>query len=111
MLSGAPCSPSHWATSRFVRSALARNTQEPKSLSTPKSLAEIVQGALDRFYTRRLALFDKLDLRELLRRKNPYLFRAMGINDPAHLVNSLLSAYLSSSDEGIFGDAFFEPVA
>jgi len=35
----------------------------------------------------------------------------MGIAEPRELVKALLSAYLSSSDEGIFGDAFFEPVA
>jgi hypothetical protein len=35
----------------------------------------------------------------------------MGITEPLRLVEALLTAYLSSSDEGIFGDAFFEPVA
>lgn len=76
-----------------------------------EELEEIVQSALDQFYGRRLALFDKLKLKKLLQRKNPYLFRAMGITQPRELVTALLSAYLSSSDEGIFGGAFFEPVA
>ncbi len=52
-----------------------------------------------------------MNLRKVLQRKNPYLFRAIGINEPRKLVDAILSAYLSSSDEGIFGDAFFEPVA
>ena len=47
----------------------------------------------------------------MLKGKNPYLFRAIGINDPRKLIDAVLSAYLSSSDEGKFGDAFFEPVA
>ena len=76
-----------------------------------EELEEIVQSALDHFYGRRLALFNKLNLKKLLQRKNPYLFRAMAITEPRELVTALLSAYLSSSDEGIFGDAFFEPVA
>jgi len=71
----------------------------------------VVHAALDQFYRRRLASFDRLNLKKVLQRKNPYLFRAIGINDPKRFVSALLSAYFSSSDEGIFGDAFFEPVA
>lgn len=70
-----------------------------------------MQAALEDFYKRRLAQFDRLNLKVILKRKNPYLFRAMGINEPRKLVDAVLAAYLSSSDEGIFGDAFFEPVA
>jgi hypothetical protein len=52
-----------------------------------------------------------LRLKDTLRRKNPYLFRAIGTESAADLIGELLSAYMSSSDEGIFGDAFFEPLA
>jgi hypothetical protein len=47
----------------------------------------------------------------MLRKKNPYLFRAMGLLDAHDIVTHLLQAHVSSSDEGIFGDAFFEPIA
>lgn len=70
-----------------------------------------MQAALEDFYRRRLALFDRLNLRTIFTRKNPYLFRAMGINEPRKLIDAVLFAYLSSSDEGIFGNTFFEPVA
>jgi hypothetical protein len=80
-------------------------------LLTQEQLEEIVQRALDQFYNRRLASFENLDLKTVLKGKNPYLFRAMGIKEPKKLVDSILAAYLSSSDEGKFGDAFFEPVA
>ena len=70
-----------------------------------------MQAALEDFYKRRLALFDKLNLKKIFKRKNPYLFRAIGINGPQELIDAVLAAYLSSSDEGIFGNAFFEPVA
>jgi hypothetical protein len=80
-------------------------------LLTQEQLEEIVQRALDQFYNRRLASFEKLNIRGVLTRKNPYMFRAIGINNPRKLVEAILSAYLSSSDEGIFGNAFFEPVA
>ena len=70
-----------------------------------------MQAALDDFYKRRLALFDKLNLKRIFKRKNPYLFRAIGVNEPRKLIDAVLAAYLSSSDEGIFGNTFFEPVA
>jgi hypothetical protein len=80
-------------------------------LLTSKKLERTVQDALNQFYARRLASFEKLNIKAVLKRKNPYLFRAIGINDPRALVEAVLSAYLSSSDEGIFGNTVFEPVA
>jgi hypothetical protein len=66
---------------------------------------------LDNFYKRRTEKIAGLKLRETLKRKNPYLYRAIGVQKASEIVESLLSAYMSSSDEGIFGDAFFEPLA
>ena len=76
-----------------------------------KELEQIVSDALDEFYKRRINKLSGLKLKQTLRRKNPYLFRAIGTNDAAEIVEQILTAYMSSSDEGIFGDAFFEPVA
>lgn len=42
--------------------------------------------------------------------KNPYLFKAKNINTAADLITELLYAYLSSSEEKIFGD-FLEELA
>lgn len=66
---------------------------------------------LDDFYRRRTDKITTLKLREALKRKNPYMFRAIGVEKASEIIESLLSAYMSSSDEGIFGDAFFEPLA
>jgi Type II restriction endonuclease EcoO109I len=46
-----------------------------------------------------------------LTKKNPYLFRSVGIEKASELVERLLQDYMSSSDESIFGDAVFEPIA
>lgn len=46
-----------------------------------------------------------------MRRKNPYLFRAIGTERASEIVGQILQAYLSSSDETIFGDAYFEQIA
>lgn len=74
-------------------------------------LEEIVQRSLNDFYRRRIEKLDGLRLKDALRRKNPYLFRAIGMAEASEIVGQLLIAFMSSSDEGIFGDAFFEPVA
>jgi hypothetical protein len=66
---------------------------------------------LDDFYKRRMEKISGLKLKDTLKRKNPYLYRALGTQRASEIIEGLLSAYISSSDEGIFGDAFFEPLA
>lgn len=74
-------------------------------------LEDLVRKSLDDFYRRRINKLSTLRLRETLKKKNPYLFRAVGIQKASEIVERLLRDYMSSSDEGIFGDAFFEPIA
>jgi len=52
-----------------------------------------------------------LKLKRILKRKNPYLYKAIGTESAAEIVERILSAHTSSSDETIFGDAVFEPIA
>jgi hypothetical protein len=51
-----------------------------------------------------------LKLNEILSRKNPYLFKAKNQNTAHDLVKTILDAYLSSQEEGIFG-GFLEKLA
>lgn len=74
-------------------------------------LENLIRERLEAFYQRRLQKLSGLKLKDTLRKKNPYLFRAVGIQNAPEIVEGLLQAYMSSSDETIFGDAFFEPVA
>lgn len=82
---------------------------------TPKipseQLENLIAAGLEEFYRRRLAMLEKLQLKKVMRRKNPYLFRALGIEVAAEIVQRLLQDFVSASDETIFGDAFFEPIA
>jgi hypothetical protein len=71
----------------------------------------MVAKLLNDFYVRRIAKLSGLKLKDALKRKNPYLFRAIGMHSAAEIIEGLLKAYMSSSDEVIFGDAFFEPLA
>jgi hypothetical protein len=81
-----------------------------KKLNT-KKLQQLITSKLNDFHRRRLAKLDGLKLKEVLRRKNPYLFKAVGTQSAPEIIESLLAAYMSSSDETIFGDVVFEPIA
>lgn len=62
------------------------------------------------FHERRAASLQALKLDEVLKRKNPYLFKAKNVNDAHDLVKLLLDAHLSSQEETIFGE-FLEKLA
>lgn len=70
-----------------------------------------IGDALTEFYTSLTKKLDELSLNDVLKRKNPYLYRAKGINNATQVVDGILAAYVSSSEETIFGNAFFEPLA
>lgn len=73
-------------------------------------LEQKIGALLQTLYSKRFAALSNLKLSDLLK-KNPYLYRALGLNQPADLIAQLLAARLSSSDETIFGNDFFEPLA
>lgn len=79
------------------------------SLSQNEIIAYVEQHIGD-FHQRRMESLKALKLREILGRKNPYLFRAKNILIPHDLVKGILDAHLSSQEEAIFGD-FLENLA
>lgn len=72
---------------------------------------EAVGSALTAFYSALTKTLDDMDVDKILKRKNPYLYRAKGINSAGQIVGGILSAYVSSSEETVFGNCFFEPIA
>jgi len=69
-----------------------------------------VKKNIGTFHERRLKKLIDLKLETILKRKNPYLFKAKNIQTSNDLVRSLLDAYLSSQEEAIFGE-FLEGLA
>lgn len=69
-----------------------------------------VEDTTETFHTKRLEKLDRLKLNNVLKRKNPYLFKAKYILTAEALVRTILDAYLSSQEETLFGD-FLEGVA
>ena len=60
-------------------------------------MEDLISKCLHDFYERRLQRLNKLKLKEFLKRKNPYLFRALGIQKASEIVERVLSDYLSGS--------------
>jgi hypothetical protein len=76
-----------------------------------RQLEKEIANCLGQFYDRRLSGLEKLQLRKVLSKKNPYLYRALGIEKASEIVEQIMAAHVSSSDETIFGNCFFEPLA
>jgi hypothetical protein len=71
---------------------------------------EFVNSNIATFHAAKLVRVQKINLRDVLKKKNPYLFKAKGITTATGLVSSVLDAFLSSSEEEIFGE-FLEGLA
>jgi hypothetical protein len=71
---------------------------------------DYVAQNIGEFHASRLKGLAKLELRQILLRKNPYLFKARNVLTSEALVRQLLDAHLSSSTETIFG-GFLEGLA
>ena len=55
------------------------------------------------FHIRRIKSLEELKIDKLLN-KNPYLYKAKYITTAGELISGLLEAFLSSSEEKLFGD-------
>ena len=71
---------------------------------------QYVNENIDDFHQRRLRSLEQLRLSVLLKKKNPYLFRAKNLKTANDLIQNLLSAFLSSAEEQLFGN-FLEGLA
>jgi hypothetical protein len=65
---------------------------------------DYVEENIGVFHEKRLHSLESLKLEQVLKRKNPYLFKAKNILTAHDLVKSILDAHLSSQEETIFGD-------
>jgi len=72
-------------------------------------LNDYVNTSIEFFHKSRISMISGLKLNNLIS-KNPYLFRAKNITLASELIESTLNAFLSSSEEKMFGD-FLENLA
>ncbi len=66
-------------------------------------LVIFIEQNIHLFHKRRLENLLTLRLDIILKRKNPYLFKAKAIGTAQDLIKTILDAHLSSQEEGIFG--------
>jgi len=75
-----------------------------------REVNEFVNENINCFHNKRLERLREISLNDVLKKKNPYLFRAKNITVAGELVKGILDAFLSSSEEKLFGD-FLEDLA
>jgi DNA modification methylase len=63
----------------------------------------LINQVLNPFYNKRFEKLNNLKLKDILKRKNPYLFKAKNIELAGDFVKSIVDAFLSSQEETIFG--------
>lgn len=73
-------------------------------------VVNFVEANIGEFHERRAGSLRSLKLIQVLKRKNPYLFKAKNINDAHDLIKLILDAHLSSQEETVFGE-FLEKLA
>jgi len=69
-----------------------------------KDVIQYVEQNIGTFHQKRIQSLDGLKLSQVLRRKNPYLFKAKYVLTAEQIVKSLVDAHISSNEETVFGD-------
>jgi hypothetical protein len=77
---------------------------------TDAEITAYIEENLLPLHTAKLKKLSKLSLKEILERKNPYLFKVKHVTTASEFIGSVLSAFLSSQEETQFG-GFFERLA
>jgi len=68
------------------------------SLNIINEVNEYIQLNINYFHEKRLEYLNTIKLKDILKRKNPYLFRAKYFDTVEKIVTALLEASLSSSE-------------
>jgi hypothetical protein len=69
-----------------------------------QDVSHYVEQYIGKFHDARLQGIKNLNLHDVLKRKNPYLFKAKNVGKADEIINGIISAHISSNEETIFGD-------
>lgn len=69
-----------------------------------KDVSQYVEQNIGAFHLKRIQSLDRLKLSQVLKRKNPYLFKAKNVLTAEQIIKGLVDAHISSNEETIFGD-------
>lgn len=70
----------------------------------PDHVLEYVENNIGIFHKKRIQSLDTLKLSKILKRKNPYLYKAKNVLTAGEIVKGIVDAHISSNEETIFGD-------
>lgn len=73
-------------------------------------LEKFINENITLFHEARIKSLEKLKLNDVLKRKNPYLYKAKDMHTAAEIVQNITDAFLSSQEETLFGE-FLEKLA
>jgi hypothetical protein len=69
-----------------------------------KDVTQYVETNIGIFHEKRIKSLDNLKLDKVLKRKNPYLFKAKHTTTSEQIIRGIVDAHISSNEETIFGD-------
>jgi len=69
-----------------------------------KKVTQYVEENIGDFHSKRLEKVNSIKLHDVLKSKNPYLFRAKNVVTASEIIEAILSAYISSGEETTFGN-------
>ncbi len=67
-------------------------------------VTQYVENNIGTFHQKRIESLNRLKLKTVLKKKNPYLFRAKYLLTAEQIIKKLTDAFISSNEETIFGD-------
>ncbi|MEM6298268.1 MAG: PmeII family type II restriction endonuclease [Bacteroidota bacterium] len=67
-------------------------------------VTDYVEAHIGTFHQKRIERLSNLKLKTVLKRKNPYLFRAKHLITAEEIVKGITDAFISSNEETLFGD-------
>lgn len=59
-----------------------------------ENLEKFIEKCLDDFYESRIAKIEKISLKKILCRKNPYLFKALNTERASEIIDKIVTALL-----------------
>ncbi|MDR3260257.1 MAG: cytosolic protein [Tannerella sp.] len=69
-----------------------------------QDVSQYVESNIGVFHQKRINSLDSLKLSQVLKRKNPYLFKAKHTLTSEQIIRGIVDAHISSNEETIFGD-------
>ena len=69
-----------------------------------KEVKNYVEKNISSFHQQKLESLNDLKFSKILKRKNPYLFKAKNVLTSEQIIRGILDAHISSNEETIFGD-------